>query len=227
MELKKSKKVDLENKRNLFFQIGLVIALGAVFMAFIGKNQVSPLNTFESATDQIDDDVVYTPPVLLEMPKVVPPPPSALLAFQLTPDDQTIDNIFEFILEEPGDPVVFDVPMLKYSSNIEDESDSIFTIAEDMPEFPGGPNALLLWISKNTIYPQVALQNEVQGKVFVSFVVDKTGKVVDAKVTRSVDPSLDAEALRIVNSLPRWKPGMQRMKPVNVSYSVPINFKLF
>ncbi len=105
------------------------------------------------------------------------------------------------------------------------ESD-VFFIVEDMPEFPGGVEALKVYVASNLNYPAIALINGIQGKVFVNFVVAKDGYVTDAKIGRRVDPSLDKEALRIVNNMPKWKPGSHAGEPVRVSYTLPIDFKL-
>ena len=102
----------------------------------------------------------------------------------------------------------------------------IFYVVEQMPQFPGGDMALKSFISKAVKYPVVAQKDGIQGKVYVSFVISKDGSVTDARIARSVDPSLDNEALRVINSLPKWKPGTQRGIPVNVSFTVPINFVL-
>ncbi len=103
---------------------------------------------------------------------------------------------------------------------------NVFYIVEDMPEFPGGEDALRSYISKSVNYPEVAQQKKIQGKVYVSFIVNKNGNVVDAKIARGVAPSIDNEALRVVRSLPKWIPGKQSGEAVNVSYTVPINFVL-
>ena len=107
-----------------------------------------------------------------------------------------------------------------------DASEEIFFIVEEMPEFPGGEQALREFIAKNVEYPKVAQEKGIQGKVYVTFVVTKDGSIANATIARGVDPSLDTEALRVVNGLPKWKPGKQRGQFVNVSYTVPINFKL-
>ncbi len=104
--------------------------------------------------------------------------------------------------------------------------EQIFFIVEEMPEFPGGETALRQFIAGAVKYPADAVKKGIQGKVYVTFVVSKDGSVADAKIARGVDPTLDAEALRVVNSLPEWIPGKQRGETVNVSYTVPINFKL-
>lgn len=107
-----------------------------------------------------------------------------------------------------------------------DTDADVFFIVEEMPEFPGGEMALRKYIANNIEYPKVAQDNGIQGKVYVTFVVSKDGSVANARIARGVDPALDKEALRVVNSLPKWMPGKQRGENVNVSYTVPINFAL-
>lgn len=110
--------------------------------------------------------------------------------------------------------------------NTEDEEVMIFRAVEDMPEFPGGEKALWNYFAENVQYPKSAQENKVQGKVFVSFVIAKDGSVQNAKVVRSVNPAIDKEALRVINSMPKWTPGAQRGTKVNVQFTMPINFEL-
>ena len=107
-----------------------------------------------------------------------------------------------------------------------DDEEPVFLIVEEMPVFPGGKEALGTYISKSVKYPEEARKERIQGKVFVSFVVAKDGNVKQSKIERSIHPTLDKEALRVINSLPTWKPGKQRGKLVNVRFTVPINFAL-
>ena len=106
------------------------------------------------------------------------------------------------------------------------EEDSILGIVELMPEFPGGFQAMMDFLSKNVNYPPACAENSIQGRVVVQFTIDTIGQVTQTEIVRSVHPDLDAEALRVVNSFPRWKPAMQRGKPVASKYTVPILFKL-
>ena len=108
----------------------------------------------------------------------------------------------------------------------EQKEEEVFVVVEEMPEFPGGVVALRQYLANAVKYPVIAQENGIQGKVYVNFVVEKDGSVTKAKIARGVDPSLDAEALRVVSTLPKWKPGKQRGAPVRVSYTVPISFKL-
>ena len=102
----------------------------------------------------------------------------------------------------------------------------VFDVVEEMPSFPGGNAALMSYLSSNTKYPVVAQENGVQGRVIVSFVVERDGSISDVKVARSVDPSLDREAQRVVKSMPKWKPGKQNGSAVRVKYTVPVVFRL-
>ena len=102
----------------------------------------------------------------------------------------------------------------------------VFDVVEEMPSFPGGSAALMSYLSSNTKYPVVAQENGVQGRVIVSFVVERDGSISDVKVARSVDPSLDREAQRVVKSMPRWSPGKQNGSTVRVKYTVPVVFRL-
>lgn len=104
--------------------------------------------------------------------------------------------------------------------------DGVYTEVEQMPEYPGGINALISDIATSVKYPDEAKTKGIQGKVFVSFVVDEQGKVTNAKIERGVEPSLDAESLRVVNNLKNWKPGKEKGKVVKVAYTLPINYAL-
>jgi protein TonB len=226
MELKKTPKADLENKRNIFIQLGLVISLGIVLTAFnINDTVRSASGLGELAEEEIEDEVIPITRQEQIKPPPPPPPPKVVEVLTIVEDDVEIEEEFEFESTEADDETIIDaVPVIEEEEEEKDEQ--IFVVVEDMPEFPGGELALRKWIASHIEYPVIAAENGIQGKVYVTFVVDKDGSVSNARITRGVDPSLDQEALRVVNSLPKWKPGMQRGKPVRVSYTVPINFQL-
>jgi protein TonB len=119
-----------------------------------------------------------------------------------------------------------DIAELKQVVTQAKEPEKVFDMVEQMPTYPGGVPAMYKWISEHMHYPVIAEENGTQGRVIVQFVVNKDGSIVDAKVVRSVDPYLDKEALRVINAMPKWKPGMQRGKPVRVKYTVPVMFRL-
>lgn len=140
---------------------------------------------------------------------------------------QVNDDLSIFDSEADKETFVDVAPIVQAKEEKEEaEEAQVFFIVEEMPEFPGGEAALRAFIAKAINYPVIAQENGIQGKVYVTFVVDKDGGISDAKIARGVDASLDKEALRVVNSLPKWKPGKQRGKPVRVSYTVPISFVL-
>jgi protein TonB len=111
---------------------------------------------------------------------------------------------------------------------VQEEGDEgeIFEVVEQNPSFPGGDKALMEWLHKNLKYPQSAQENNIQGRVLVTFIVNKDGAIVEPEVVKSVHPQLDREALRVISTMPNWKPGSQRGKPVRVKYTVPVNFRL-
>lgn len=134
------------------------------------------------------------------------------------------DSGFEIVTDSVGNTLLVkkEKPQLKSLS----ADEQVFFIVEEMPEFPGGELALRQHIANAVKYPEIAQEKGIQGKVYVTFVVSKNGTVADCKIARGVDPSLDAEALRVVNELPIWVPGKQKGEFVNVSYTIPINFQL-
>ncbi|MBN1924938.1 MAG: energy transducer TonB [Prolixibacteraceae bacterium] len=225
MELKKSSKSNLENRRLLFFQIGLVLSLGIIFMAFHKGNEVNSFKQFEANTPGEIVDEWYTPPT--NTPKPPPPPPRPVFSEKLLITD------IDLGLEEPDiesseidETVLINALPAIISEEGKEEEDIVFTTVKDMPEFPGGDKGLLRWIANSIKYPQNAIEMGIDGTVFVKFVVNTDGTVINAEIVRGVDPLLDEEAVRVIKNMPRWKPGMQNGKLVKVMYVVPIRFEL-
>jgi len=227
MELKKSEKANLETKRNTFLLLGLVIALGVTLLAFEWTSKQGKAESLGSLTAmEVEEEII---PITREQeikPPPPPPPPKVVEVLNIVEDDVEIEDELEIEDSEADDETVIDVAPVVVAEEEEEDATEVFFIVEDMPEFPGGELALRKYISSHVKYPVIAQENGIQGKVYVTFVVGKDGKVYNAGIARGVDPSLNKEALRVVNSLPKWKPGKQRGKAVNVSYTVPINFVL-
>ena len=229
MELKKSPKADLENKKNIFFLVGLVLALGIMLVAFewtTKPKKADSLGTLQ--TQDVEEEFI---PITREpevKPPPPPPPPQVVEVLNIVDNDVKIEDELEIEDSEADEATVIDVaPVVSNVKEEEEEEESeIFYIVEEMPEFPGGELALRKYIANAINYPVIAQENGIQGKVYVTFVVGKDGSIQDARIARGIDPSLDKEALRVVNTLPKWKPGKQRGQPVRVSYTVPINFVL-
>lgn len=122
--------------------------------------------------------------------------------------------------------IPFEATNVDESAPLDANTDEVFKVVEVDPEFPGGVEALYKYLAENIKYPVMAKNNKVEGRVYITFVIEKDGNVSDAKVLRSVNEELDAEALRVINAMPKWKPGMQQGVPVRVQYNIPITFKL-
>jgi len=227
MEPKKSPKADLENKRGIFVQLGLVISLGLVLLAFNWNSQIKEADSLGQvqAQDVEDEMIPITRPEEVKPPPP-PPPPQVVEVLNIVDDNTDIDDELQIEDTEANDNTVVDVAPIVQQKEEQTEEAPVFFIVEDMPEFPGGDLALRKYIANAIKYPVIAQENGIQGKVYVNFVVNTDGSVTNAKIARGVDPSLDKEALRVINSLPKWKPGKQRGKPVRVSFTVPINFVL-
>ena len=149
--------------------------------------------------------------------KPPPPPPPPPEIIEIVEDEVEIEKELEIEETETDEDEIIE---------IEEDDEEFFMVVENMPEFPGGDLGLMKFIQKNVRYPAIAKEYNITGKVYVSFIVDKQGNVTNVKIVRGVDKNLDAEALRVVSSLPKYKPGKQRGKPVRVMFTIPINFTL-
>ena len=228
MELKKSKSADLEKRKGLFVEIGLVITLAIVLVAF-EWTKGPDRSTEESVVSEIQFEDEMMQITRREEPKPEPKPeqPKVAEVLAIVDDDVEIEDDFDFDMEATEN-TEYDFTSMIGDDDEEIEEEEVFYIVEDMPTFNGGEPATEFrkYIAQNLQYPEIAAENGVSGRVIVQFAVDRTGKVVDAVVMRSVDPALDKEAIRVVMSSPKWTPGKQRGKAVKVLFTFPINFVL-
>lgn len=222
MELKKSPTASLEDKKFMFTLMGLVIVLTLLFVGFEWtKSEVKiyedPTNTLlaeeEIEIQQTQQEI--TPPPPPEVPDVVE-------VINVVEDDVLVESV-EINTEDNNEQIVIQAPI---AAAVEEEETVIFVVAETMPSFPGGDQALFKFLSENVKYPVIAQENNIQGRVICQFVVNRDGSIVDVEVVRSVDPSLDREAIRVIKSMPNWTPGKQRGKTVRVKFTLPVNFRL-
>ncbi len=228
MEIKKSKKADLEGGKTTSLLMGIVIALAVLFVAFEWGTRDVMVVTSEGVADIIaEEEIEITRPEDTPPPPPPPPAPIAVEELNIVEDDVELEQQ-EIISSEDSqhDAQVQTYVAPAVVEEEEESSQQIFTVVEDMPQFPGGETELLKFISKSIKYPVIAQENGIQGRVICTFVVNRDGSVVDAEVVRGVDPSLDREALRVIGTMPKWTPGKQRGKPVRVKYTVPITFRL-
>lgn len=226
MELKKSPKANLERKRTIFLEIGLILALLFVFFLFDWSQPQDQVEELTFAMDsELEEDIVITrqdaPP-----PPPPPPPPKPVVTdiIEVTKEKIDIKDEIKVDAEAKVEDVV-EVQEIVEEEEVIDEQ-QVFTVVEDPAEFPGGTAALLKYIAGKLKYPQIAADNGVQGRVFLKFVVEKDGSVGEVVILRGVDKLLDKEATRVVKTLPKFKPGKQRGKPVRVWFQLPVMFRL-
>lgn len=228
MELKKNPKVDLQKKKTIFLEIGLVLSLGIILLAFEWTS-TGGINTDLAQMQDIVVEEEMIPITQQEEIKPPPPPPQPQQVIELiniVEDDVDLDDDVDLFDMEFNEDVA--VQIIDFVDDEEEfEEEEIFVIVEDMPSFQGGDiNKFREYINKNLRYPEIAAENGIQGRVILSFVVEPHGGVSNVRILRGVDPALDKEAIRVVESSPKWQPGMQRGKPVRVSFNIPIIFVL-
>ena len=216
MEPKKNPEISLEKKKGLYFQIGLIITLIVVLGAFEWKSyEKVNYNLGQLNLDDIEEEII---PITKQEIKPPPPPPPPPEVIEIVEDEVEIEEELEIEDTESDEDIAIEIE--------EESDDDFFMVVENMPEFPGGDQGLMRYIQKNVKYPPIAKEYNITGKVYIQFIVDKTGSVTNVKVVRGVDKNLDAEAVRVVSSLPKYKPGKQRGKAVRVMFTIPINFTL-
>jgi TonB family C-terminal domain len=229
MEIKKSPKANLENKKLLFREIGLVVSLLIVLGAFQWSSSEKAAATLDKGTAVVIEE--ETVPVTTDTP---PPPPEVPNEPQMSDiidivdDDVQVDN--SLILSTEDNKLGVEIKNYVVGSNQEEEvieEEIPFAIVEEKPKFQGGDqNDFTKWVSGQIVYPEIAKENGVQGRVTLQFTVDTDGSVKNVKVLRGIDSSLDKEAVRVVSSSPKWTPGKQRNKNVKVTFTFPVIFQL-
>ncbi len=223
METKKSPKADLESKRTFFIQIGLIVTLIIVLIAFEWR-------TYDRALlDLGDRDIVDIPEEIVEItrqdqPPPPPPPPQTTLITIVEDDVEVETDVFIDADVDLTTQIAAFVPPVQQEEEADERE--IFIVVEEPPSFPGGDAARIRFLSENVRYPQMARESGIQGTVFLTFVVERDGSVTDVRVMRPVGGGLDEEAVRVVKAMPRWNPGRQRGRAVRVQFTMPIRFTL-
>lgn len=224
MEAKKSPKADLESKRGIFLEIGLIIALAVVLLAFNYRSyeRSGGLN-LQVQVDDTPEEII--PITKQEVKPPPPPPPKQVTVINIVKDDVEVEDDIEIDVEADQETEVED-----FTPIVEDEEEvqemEIFTVVESMPTYPGGDAARMKFLQENIKYPQMARESGIQGTVYVTFVVEPDGSVSDVRVLRGIGGGCDEEAVRVIKAMPKWIPGKQRGKPVRVQFNMPIKFTL-
>ena len=228
METKKSEKASLENKRLLFAEVGLVAALLIVLAAFESSTRAREVALLQDNT-AIDDEydvlavILDTPPPAPDVPAL----PQLTDEIEIVEDDVAVDLDFQS-LDDTDVPV--DIQEYKHQEVVQEEvEDEVleFIRVEEKPTFQGGDaNGFAKWVNSRLVYPEIAKENGVEGRVTLRFTIDRDGRVQDVQVLASPDESLAREAVRVVSSSPKWEPGRQRDRAVKVSYTFPVIYRL-
>ena len=228
MEIKKSEKANLENKKLLFIEIGLIISLAITYVAFEWTSTETNVSTLEAEAEVVLEEEII--PITQEAP---PPPPAApkipVLSDQIdiVDDEIEVDDDMFMNLEDDSSLGVEIMDYVEVEEEVVEEEAIPFQLVEEKPSFQGGDaNQFSKWVNSRLQYPEIAKENGVQGRVTLQFTVEKDGTVTKVRVLRGVDPSLDKEAVRVVSMSPKWKPGKQRDRAVPVTYTFPVIFQL-
>ena len=226
MEAKKTPKADLENRRGLYLEIGLVVIMAVALVAFEWKNydqeQIEVVQ--RTAIDEVEDVIIQTQQEELPPP---PPPeqPEVTTELNVIEDDAESQNevdMSSFARQEEATNI--EITPVKIEQEEEEEDVQIFTVVENDPEFPGGKEALYKYLRDNIKLPQLARDNNITGIVYVTFVVERDGSISNPRILRGIGGGCDAEAVRVIKSMPKWIPGKQRGKPVRVQFNLPVRF---
>jgi periplasmic protein TonB len=227
MDPKKASQVSLENRRLTNTIVGLIVSLSLILISFEWTTPEQQMSRLDAARE-IEFDMEEVALIPRDEPKPEPKEklPAVKVVIDIVPDDVEIEDV-EFIVE------VTDDTEYEYWTNDSNGTEFVeetipFVLVQDKPEFNGGDpkTEFAKYIAKHVQYPAIALENHVYGMVVVQFVIDQNGNLTDPVILRSVDPALDAEALRVISASPRWTPGKQRNRSVRVTYQFPINFVL-
>jgi protein TonB len=225
MEQKKSSKADLENKKVIFRQLGLIVALAVMLFAFEYKSydkEIVDLGTREVV--DIPEEIIPITEQKVKPPP--PPPPKQVVKINVVEDDVEVDDEIDIDVEADETTEIEEYIPIEVEEEESAEEQQIFMVVESMPEFPGGEVELHKYLAENIKYPQMAKESGIQGRVFVTFVVERDGSVTDVRVLRGIGGGCDEEAIRVVKNMPKWTPGKQRGKPVRVQFNLPVKFTL-
>ena len=226
MEIKKNPKADLKNKRGLLLEIGLVISLLLVIVAFSYTPEEKRIEKVDLQTAIVEEQIVE----ITRQDQKPPEPPKKVEVKVIADLLQVVTNDTKITTEVDFTEFDEDVDVVQTVGVVEEEvveEDQPFLIAETMPSFQGGDlNTFRAWVQQNVRFPQIALENGIQGRVVLSFVIEKDGRLTNIQVLQTPDRSLSEEAVRVLSKSPKWTPGKQRNQVVRVKYTLPVDFRV-
>ena len=240
MEVKKTDSANLDNRRGEGFLVGLVVALSFLFIAFEYSSHPQPAKDNDELLDQMSQEMEMSTPDTHDMMTVQESGASKAITQKVKATDQTSEQP-QKISSTTSPLVVGEGNALNKEANVKEEvtepptqnpaqieDNTVYKVqtVEQLPVFPGGWTTLMQWLTRNLHYPAIAYQQKIQGKVVVSFIINKDGTVSQVKLEKSVDPSLDREALRVVKMMPKWQPAIMHDKPCRCMFVIPVVFSL-
>ncbi|SFK91722.1 outer membrane transport energization protein TonB [Porphyromonadaceae bacterium KH3CP3RA] len=226
-EVKKTPKANLERHRGTYILMGMVLGVSILFFAFEWSTETRKLDETVLVQDVLAEEEIeitrHEPP-----PPPPPPPPEPETPEIIEVVEEKVETKMEIKVEDDQSKRQTDVyiPPPPPKPKQEEVTEEIFVVVEEQPEFPGGNAAMMKFLSDNIRYPVIAQENGISGRVICNFVVERDGSITDVQVVRGVDPSLDREAIRVIQQMPRWKPGKQRGSAVRVRFTLPVVFRL-
>ncbi len=226
-EVKKTAKANLERHRNTYILMGLVLGISILFFAFEWSTETRKLDENVIVQDVLAEEeieITRRDPA----PPPPPPPPEPETPEIIEVVEERVETRMEIKSEDDQTQRQTEVyiPPPPPKPKQEEVTEEIFVVVEEQPEFPGGQAAMMKFLSDNIRYPVIAQENGIQGRVICNFVVERDGSITDVQVVRGQDPSLDREAIRVIQQMPRWKPGKQRGSAVRVRFTLPVVFRL-
>lgn len=231
MEAKKSQKADLENKKGLFLEIGLVSILALVLVAFNLRSSDDTGSGMDMRiiSDEMEEEIIQTEEEQQQEPEPEPeqPEPEVTTELEIVDNEAEIHN--ELGIVDAGDDANKQQEEVVVTDVVEEQDvaeEEIFVFVEKNPEYPGGEEALYKFLGENIKYPDMARDNNITGTVVVKFVVEKDGRITKASILREIGGGCGKEALRVINSMPKWSPGQQSGKPVRTEFTLPVQFQL-
>ncbi len=226
-EVKKSPKANIETQKITALLMGAVLAVSFMFVAFEWSTQTKKLDANALVQDVVaEEEIEITRRDPAPPPPPPPPEPEAPEVIEVV--QEKVDTKVNLSMEDDQSKAQIQTytPPPPPKPKEEEVTDEIFVVVENQPEFPGGTTAMMKFLNDNIKYPVIAQENGIQGRVICNFVVERDGSITDVQVVRGVDPSLDKEAIRVIQQMPKWKPGSQRGKPVRVRFTLPVLFRL-
>jgi protein TonB len=226
-EVKKSPRANLEGHRGTYILMGLVLGISVLFFAFEWSTETRKLDETVLVQDVLAEEeieITRRDPA----PPPPPPPPEPETPEIIEVVEEKVETRMEIKSEDDQSQRQTEVyiPPPPPKPKQEEVTEEIFVVVEEQPEFPGGNAAMMKFLSDNIRYPVIAQENGIQGRVICNFVVERDGSITDVQVVRGQDPSLDREAIRVIQQMPKWKPGKQRGSAVRVRFTLPVVFRL-